>query len=175
MEDMSRKIKELRQAQGLTLEQVAMVVGVGKSTVRKWETGMIANMRRDKIASLAKALNTTPAYLMGWDDAPKHKPRKKEYTYDGDNACCSEEENPLLLKIYEYLDTLSQDQLELVLEQLRVIDKEKNDCNESKSTVSDLSQREIQVVQAYRVQNEAVKNAIDKILDLSFWKMGETK
>ena len=66
-EDMARKIKELRQQQGLTLEQVANIVGVGKSTVRKWETGMIANMRRDKIAALAKALGTTPMYLMGWE------------------------------------------------------------------------------------------------------------
>jgi transcriptional regulator with XRE-family HTH domain len=63
---MSRKIKELRLSQGMTLEQVAKIVGVGKSTVRKWETGAIANMKRDKIALLAKALSTTPAYLMGW-------------------------------------------------------------------------------------------------------------
>ena len=70
IENMARKIKELRQERGLTLEQVANVVGVGKSTVRKWETGMIANMKRDKIADLAKALGTTPAYLMGWDETP---------------------------------------------------------------------------------------------------------
>ena len=65
---MARKIKELRTAKKMTLEQVANIVGVGKSTVRKWETGMIANMKRDKIALLATALSTTPAYLMGWDD-----------------------------------------------------------------------------------------------------------
>ncbi len=65
---MAQRIRDLRQAKGLTLEQVADVVGVGKSTVRKWETGMIANMRRDKIADLAKALGTTPAYLMGWEE-----------------------------------------------------------------------------------------------------------
>lgn len=70
--DMAQKIKDLRTSQNLTLEQVANEVGVGKSTVRKWETGIIANMRRDKIASLAKALHTTPAYLMGWIDEP-HK------------------------------------------------------------------------------------------------------
>lgn len=63
---MSDKIKELRVSQNLTLEQVGAIVGVGKSTVRKWETGMIANMRRDKIALLAQALHTTPEYLMGW-------------------------------------------------------------------------------------------------------------
>lgn len=79
-EDMARKIKELRQQQGLTLEQVANVVGVGKSTVRKWETGMIANMKRDKIAALAKALGTTPAYLMGWKEEVKDTPDKLELT-----------------------------------------------------------------------------------------------
>ena len=67
-ESMAQRIKELRKEKGLTLEQVADIVGVGKSTVRKWETGMIANMKRDKIASLAKALGTTPEYLMGWEE-----------------------------------------------------------------------------------------------------------
>ena len=66
--ELSRKIKELRLSRDMTLEQVATIVGVGKSTVRKWETGMIANMRRDKIGLLAKALGTTPAYLMGWKE-----------------------------------------------------------------------------------------------------------
>jgi transcriptional regulator with XRE-family HTH domain len=70
-EDMARKIKELRKEKGMTLEQVADIVGVGKSTVRKWETGMIANMRRDKIAALANALGTTPVYLMGWEEEQK--------------------------------------------------------------------------------------------------------
>lgn len=80
-EGMAKRIKALRQEKGLTLEQVAEVVGVGKSTVRKWETGMIANMKRDKIADLAKALGTTPAYLMGWEedvieekDSPSEQP-----------------------------------------------------------------------------------------------------
>lgn len=79
---MAQRIKELRQERGLTLEQVANVVGVGKSTVRKWETGMIANMKRDKIAALAKALGTTPAYLMGWKEPEQKKeaPGKAELT-----------------------------------------------------------------------------------------------
>lgn len=67
-QDMAKRIKDLRTSQGMTLEQVAEKVGVGKSTVRKWETGLISNMRRDKIAALADALNTSPMYLMGWSD-----------------------------------------------------------------------------------------------------------
>lgn len=66
--ELGEKIKMLRQNKKMTLEQLGEKVGVGKSTVRKWENGMIANMRRDKIAKLAEALDTTPAWLMGWED-----------------------------------------------------------------------------------------------------------
>lgn len=68
---MGEKIYSLRTKNNMTLEELGNKVGVGKSTVRKWENGMIANMRRDKIAKLADALNTTPAYLMGWEEEHK--------------------------------------------------------------------------------------------------------
>ena len=45
---MKPDIKSRRLELGLTLEQVGQKVGVGKSTVRKWETGDIENMKRDK-------------------------------------------------------------------------------------------------------------------------------
>lgn len=60
-------IRKKRQELGLTYEQLGELVGVGKSTVRKWETGLIENMRRDNIIALSKALNISPALLMGWD------------------------------------------------------------------------------------------------------------
>ena len=64
--DIGDKIKQLREQKGMTLEELGNKVGVGKSTVRKWETGMIANMRRDKIKKVADALDTSPEFLMGW-------------------------------------------------------------------------------------------------------------
>lgn len=66
--DLGEKIKELREKNDMTLEELGDRVGVGKSTVRKWETGEIANMRRDKIALVAHALNVSPSFLMGWDE-----------------------------------------------------------------------------------------------------------
>lgn len=69
-DEFSKKIKDLRISRGLTLQEVGDIVGVGKSTVRKWENGMIENMRRDKIAKLATALGVTPGFLMGWDEDP---------------------------------------------------------------------------------------------------------
>ena len=59
------KLKNRRLELNLTLEEVGNMVGVAKSTVRKWETGMIENMKRDKITLLAKALQVSPAFIMG--------------------------------------------------------------------------------------------------------------
>lgn len=61
-------IKEKRKQLNLTLEQVGDLVGVGKSTVRKWENGMIENMGRDKIALLSKALQISPLVLLDIED-----------------------------------------------------------------------------------------------------------
>lgn len=62
------KIKKRRLELGLTLEEVGAIVGVSKSTVMKWETGYIENMKRDKIALLARALRVSPLWVMGMDE-----------------------------------------------------------------------------------------------------------
>lgn len=67
----------------LTLEDVAKRVGVSPATISRWESGDIANMRRDRIAALAKALQISPAVIMGWDvDTPippgTHRPQFKK-------------------------------------------------------------------------------------------------
>lgn len=61
-------IKKRRQELHLTLEDLGDLCGVGKSTVRKWENGMIENMGRDKISALAKALKINPLTLLNMDE-----------------------------------------------------------------------------------------------------------
>ena len=107
---MAQRIKMLRKEKGLTLEQVANIVGVGKSTVRKWETGMIANMKRDKIAALAKALGTTPAYLMGWKEQ-EEKPLPTEETLNDREKVLLE----LFRQVPEYDQQMIVDMIEAVL------------------------------------------------------------
>lgn len=58
--DIGKMINQRRTELKLTLEQVGQAVGVGKSTVKKWEDGYISNMRRDKKALLAKVLKMNP-------------------------------------------------------------------------------------------------------------------
>lgn len=60
-------IKSRRLELSLTLEEVGKAVGVSKSTVQKWENGFISNMKRDKIAALAKILNINPVSLITGD------------------------------------------------------------------------------------------------------------
>ena len=57
-----------RKELGLTLEEIGNATGVSKSTVKKWENGYIANMRRDKIEKLAKVLQISPIVLLGIDN-----------------------------------------------------------------------------------------------------------
>lgn len=55
----------------LVQEDVALIVGVTKQTIQKYENNIITNIPSDKIELIAKALNTSPAYLMGWEDDEK--------------------------------------------------------------------------------------------------------
>lgn len=65
MNDVGLLIYNRRKELGLTLEEVGNAVGVGKSTVKKWENGDIANMRRDRIEKLSKVLKISPVRLLG--------------------------------------------------------------------------------------------------------------
>lgn len=98
--DMGQKIYNLRIQKGLTLEELGNMVGVGKSTVRKWENGMIANMKRDKILKVSEVLDTTPAYLMGWKEDPIQR------------------ESPKIMQYYEQLNDIGKQEAEKRVEEL---------------------------------------------------------
>lgn len=53
-----------RKELGLTMKEVASAIGVSEATVSRWESGAIANMRRDRIALYADVLKTTPTFIM---------------------------------------------------------------------------------------------------------------
>ncbi len=74
MDDINIIIKNRRLELGLTMLDLAKKVGVSEGTVSRWESGDIANMKRDKIVALAKALNLSPAIIMGWSEDPEDYP-----------------------------------------------------------------------------------------------------
>lgn len=79
MKELKDLIREQRARTGKTLEQIGKEIGVAKATVQRWESGEIKDMRRDKLVALARALETTPAYLMGWEEAPEQDRAPVQY------------------------------------------------------------------------------------------------
>ena len=68
--EIGKLIEARRKELGFSLEEVGNAVGVGKSTVKKWESGKIQNMRRDKIALIANKLNLDPSLFINAGDLP---------------------------------------------------------------------------------------------------------
>lgn len=66
--ELNEKLRNRRKELGLTLDQVGDYVGVGKSTVRKWETGIIKDMKRSQIAKYAEILKISPMAILGIDE-----------------------------------------------------------------------------------------------------------
>lgn len=82
-------IKSRRLELGLTLKQVADRVGVSEGSVSRWESGEIDNMRRDKIAALARVLSIDPLILIGQqseDDAGVGNFQHSEYYTNPETA-----------------------------------------------------------------------------------------
>lgn len=65
----ANKLRELRRAAGLTLDELAERVGTSKQTIHRYENGTITNIPHGKVEGLARALGCTPSELMGWEDA----------------------------------------------------------------------------------------------------------
>ena len=66
-------IRNRRDELGMTMKELAAKVGVSEATISRWEGGQIQNMRRDKIAKLAEALELPPSVLMNWEEYDKEK------------------------------------------------------------------------------------------------------
>lgn len=87
--EINKLISERRKELGLTLEEVGKIVGVSKSTVKKWEDGFISNMKRDKIALLSKALKLNPVVLITGEENIREQ--------NNNNLLLSEHEKQVIL------------------------------------------------------------------------------
>lgn len=81
MPDIGKRIKKRREELGMTQEELAKQLKYkSKTTIAKIENGT-NDIVQSKVVAFAKALHTSPAYLMGWlDIAEENKPTKEELT-----------------------------------------------------------------------------------------------
>lgn len=71
MNTKGKNILEARKNAGLTMEELGKMVGVSRATIKRYETGEIANIPDEKIEKIAKATKVSEAFLMGWDTLKK--------------------------------------------------------------------------------------------------------
>ena len=62
------RIRELRLSLGLTLDDVARHLGVGRQAIYKYEQGTVTNIPLENIEKMAALFGVTPGYLTGWKD-----------------------------------------------------------------------------------------------------------
>jgi transcriptional regulator with XRE-family HTH domain len=104
------RIKSRREELGFSQEDLAKLLGYkSRSSINKIEMG-INDITQHKIVSFAKALQTTPAYLMGWDDDSSSM-KKNDAIADIILRLRSDEH---FMQVVESLASLSEDQLSAV-------------------------------------------------------------
>lgn len=140
MADIGKRIRMRREAVGLTQEGLAEKLGYkNKTSITKIENGT-NDIPQSKVVEIAKALDTTAAYLMGWDwdvvnmdltdmesnviSAYREKPEKQhvinQYLGIWDNAESNSEDRSKLddmelLEKYHSLDTYGKTMVDMVI------------------------------------------------------------
>lgn len=66
------RIKLLREKANMTQEELAKLLKTTKQTIYKYEQSIVTNIPSDRVERIAEVLNSTPAYIMGWEsDKPE--------------------------------------------------------------------------------------------------------
>ena len=92
--NIGQRIKQRRVELGLSVDDIAEKIGKNRATVYRYESSEIEDLPTSILEPLAKALSTTPAYLMGWETDNIFSipniiplPETKDIPLIGDIAC----------------------------------------------------------------------------------------
>lgn len=102
------RIRTLRKSKGITQLEMAKLLSTTKQTISKYENGIVTNIPSDRIEALATILETTPEYILGWEE---EKP--VTYTYDG----LSENQK----KLIDFARTVPEDKAAMILKVIQSI------------------------------------------------------
>lgn len=62
-----QRIKQLRESKKLTQTELAERLKTTKQTISKYEKDIVTNIPSDRIEALATILESTPEYILGWE------------------------------------------------------------------------------------------------------------
>lgn len=126
METIYSRIKNLRESLGLSQDELAKKLGyTSRSTINKIESGKI-DISRSKIEAFAKALNTTPSYLMGWDN-------EDDGYYDDPEVAAYAEElrtNPEMKMLFSAAKDISKESMQKTYEYIKFLKSQERGTDE---------------------------------------------
>lgn len=76
------RIKLLREKANMTQEELAKLLNTTKQTIYKYEQSIVTNIPSDRVERIAEVLNSTPAYIMGWESDKPETSKKIDATTD---------------------------------------------------------------------------------------------
>ena len=141
--DIGNRIKQRRIDLDISAEELADMIGKSRATIYRYENGDIENLPTTILEPLAEALNTTPAYLMGWEDEP--------IDYDNYDLPIPNAFNGDVKKYFDYEEAVRQDVL-----------REQEDFDKFLQTISYL---EKQNIEKYRELDTHGKEMVDFTLE----------
>lgn len=77
-EQIHERIKRLRKQNKLSVDEIVKKLNISRATYYRYESNEIEKLPLTILEPLAKILNTTPAYLMGWQEP--HQENKSTQT-----------------------------------------------------------------------------------------------
>lgn len=125
-------LKQLRKNYNYTLDEVGEKIGVSKQTLYKYENNIITNIPSAKIEALAKIYNTSPAYIMGWEDHWQDTSTDEGYYTATEVAELAEAAriNPDLRVLFSASKKLSKESMKKTLEYIKFLKaQESNDSD----------------------------------------------
>ena len=69
--NVGQRLKKRRKELGISADKLGEALGKDRSTIFRYEKGDIEKLPLDILEPIAKELQTTPQYLMGWETVRK--------------------------------------------------------------------------------------------------------
>lgn len=97
------RIKALRQEQNYSVDEMAKRAGISRATYYRYESADAENLPIKTIKVIAKALNTTPEYILGLTDDKRTKEWSMIESYNENLKLHHEASLKLRQEIYEFI------------------------------------------------------------------------
>lgn len=121
-----QRIKERRKELGMSVDELAELIGKNRATIYRYENNNIENLPSPVLKDLADALKTTPEYLIDWNGNEKNEKNEKNNKNNSKKAPTEKSKSNLsdILKVFstdevEQLSALSRDEASQVVELIR--------------------------------------------------------